>query len=288
MHSDGPEQVGHWLRKDEMERRLRVLVLATAVMLIYAAAPTSAASPPLAGVTETTGWNHESAPVRPDQEATAARKLQLLQQYTVAAQRREQGMSSDLTAATVYTVPTYEREQDKDYYCGPAAVQDVADFAWNMGKTANKYPQQKISNNWTKTDYYGQTLLVKEEAGANGALEGSPKSAWSYNLYYLTSGAMFIGTAEVDIIDGMPEFINLTPAWFDGNKWWRLPSWKSNFIGAHWVVGNGLNGDWDGTNGPQIQYDDGSAKQGGGTGTWWVGQLTMWKLIYNHHAAVVY
>ncbi len=88
----------------------------------------------------------------------------------------------------------------------------------------------------------------------------------------------------------MPQIINVKPAWQNSaGTWFHLSSWGSNHsTGGHWIVGNGWAGDWDGTSGPDVRYDDGSGDYGGGTGTYWDPQYTMWQLIVHHDDYVIW
>ena len=233
-------------------------------------------------------------PVLPGQEKMAALKAKLAggPASLDAATLQSLGLVGAQAAATTYEehlVATYERAQTTYYFCGPAAIQDMSDYSWNKGATGVKYSQQYISDKWTHTGIDG-TGITAELTGANGVLVGSPKSGWPYYLRRPTDGADWSNKLWTDLVLAMPQIMNVSPWWKSSSgAWFHLASWANHqSTGGHWIVGNGSQGLWDGTSGPNVRYDDGSGNYNGSTGTFWDNQYTMWQLIYHRNNAVIW
>lgn len=119
----------------------------------------------------------------------------------------------------------------------------------------------------------------------------SPRSSWPYWSDQPASGSEWGSDFKTDFVLGMPQIMNLRPWWYSSSKgiWYRLVDWAGHkSTGGQWIVGNGMRGDWDGTSGPTIRFDDGSGDYGGGTGTYWDVQYDMWQLIYHHNDIVIW
>jgi hypothetical protein len=267
--------------------------LAAAVLAAASVVPAAFADGPMNSQSnEMSDYTGPIMTVLPGQEATHLRKLQQLADASAAQQAAQAAAESGaMTTAAVdpeRLVPTYERQQ-ANYYCGPAAIQDMSDYVWGKGSTGVKYSQAYISNKWTNTTTAG-TGITAETTGANGVLVGSPRAVWPYELTRPTDPQNWSNLLFVDTDDGMPQIMNVTPWWQSASgTWYHLASWAAHkSTGGHWIVGNGWQGYWDGTSGPNVRYDDGSGGYGGSTGTYWENQYTMWLLIYHHNNAVIW
>jgi hypothetical protein len=250
-----------------------------------------AAFEPNSQTNEMEDWTGPQQPVGPGQQAMAAKKLDLEAQLAKDAAARASGEVTVAAATTEsYLVGTWERQQVNYYYCGPTAIQVEADYVWNMGPDMVKWKQSQISANWTHTTTAG-TDAVAELRGANGVLVGSPRANWPYWSYQPTSGADWFNKMNTDLVLTMPQIVNLQPWWYSSSQgfWYYLADWASHqSTGGHWIVANGYNGAWDGTSGPTVRFDDGSAGYGGSTGTYWDVQYDMWQLILHHHDIVIW
>ena len=107
----------------------------------------------------------------------------------------------------------------------------------------------------------------------------------------LTSGADWFNKLKTDLVLRMPQIVNLQPWWYSSSQgfWYYLVDWAgTRSTGGHWIVANGYSGVWDGTQGPDVRFDDGSAGYGGSTGTYWDNQYDMWQLILHNHGIVLW
>jgi hypothetical protein len=224
----------------------------------------------------------------PKEAAAQAKKLAAFEDFRASRVGSAGGESIE---AAAHTLPTYERQQYYSYVCGPAAVQDVADYAWNKGETGHKYTQRQISDNWTHTTTAG-TTIVNETAGANGAINGSPhdNGVYNYAAYEPTSGSDWWWHLQFDIDAWeMPQIVNLQPWWDAGDYWVWLHDWADHqSTTGHYIVGNGYRNGWDTSADDDFRYDDGAEGFGGGTGTWWDSPYDVWRLIHHHNNIVIW
>jgi hypothetical protein len=268
----------------------RQMMLATCLASLFAlgTVPWVSAGQPNSQSNELSDWTGPQHPVRPGQEQAAQEKTNLA--ASIAARTSTGSLAATTSSTTEYLVGTWERRQTTSYYCGPAAIQVMADYTWNTGASTVKYTQKYISDHWTHTGTAG-TGAAAELNGANGVLVGSPRSSWPYWSDQPANGSEWASDFKTDFVLGMPQIINLQPWWYSSSKgvWYRLIDWAGHkSTGGHWIVGNGMRGDWDGTSGPTIRFDDGSGDYGGGTGTYWDVQYDMWQLIYHHNDIVIW
>lgn len=171
---------------------------------------------------------------------------------------------------------TYTRQQSKSYYCGPAAVQVVANYAWGIfnsstgGTTTanNKYTQQYISTTWTNTDNDLQTYVWRVRYGLNGAAAGHMPPNFVYKEEQPTGGADWHAKLRTDVTTyAMPMVAGVAP--HDPDALYYLTSWaQTKVYTGHYIVLNGWYAYWDGTRNPTVNYNDGSAGYGGGTGAY--------------------
>jgi len=271
-----------------MKRRL---ILGPVVAVVMALVPTAPglAFEPNRQTNEMEGY--VSNPIlTPAQALAQAKKLAAFDEFVAA--RAESGQGAMGAAATAHTLATYERQQINSYYCGPAAIQDSADYAWNKGQTSHKYAQTVIGD-WTNTTTDG-TTIPNEVIGANRAINGSPhdNGVYNYAAYAPSSGANWWAKFQFDIDDwNMPQIVNLQPWWWsdaDG-VWVWLHDWAGHqSTGGHYVVGNGYKGSWDTSVDDNFRWDDGANGYGGGTGTYWDKGYDVWRLIHNHNNIVIW
>lgn len=85
-----------------------------------------------------------------------------------------------------FQLSTHARHQHRYFYCGPAVVQVISNFARGYtsttldgeSSTKNYRKQSTISNTWTNTDTNGQTFLGDLVTGLNGA--SALPTGWAY------------------------------------------------------------------------------------------------------------
>lgn len=267
-----------------------ILCAAVAAATALASGAPALAYEPANQTNEMEGYS--SHPTLTAEEAAAqAKKLAAFDEFV--ASRGDSGRDGAAPAAVAHTLPTYERQQFYSYFCGPAAIQDVADYAWNKGEDGRKFTQREISDNWTHTTTSG-TTVAPEVIGANGAIDGSPhdNGVYNYAAYEPTSGSDWWWHLQFDIDDWeMPQIVNLTPWWWNGSGgyWVWLHDWSGHqSTTGHYIVGNGYRGGWDTSADDDFRFDDGAEGFGGGTGTWWDSPYDVWRLIHNHNNIVIW
>jgi hypothetical protein len=165
-------------------------------------------------------------------------------------------------------VAIYPRQQIKNYFCGPASVQQVINytrgiFSWDQG--VNWFGQQQISDWWLKADTYGGTSPYMERIGMNA---GSRLPAgFTYYEVQVKSGADWHAKVITDVTGwNMPMTAAVAPR--DVNFAYFLSSWANSpaVDTGHWIVMRGYYGKWDGTRTPLVYYTDSSGGAGGATG----------------------
>jgi hypothetical protein len=233
---------------------------------------------------------YTSHPTLTPKEAAAQAKKKADFEDFVASRARSGG--GDAIDATAHTLPTCERQQYYSYFCGPAAIQDVSDYAWNKGETAHKYTQGQIRDNRTHTDGDG-TTVANQVVGANGAINGSPhdNGVYNYAAYEPEDGSDWWDKLQFDIDQWeMPQIINLQPwAKVADGTWVYLTDWADHqSTTGHYIVGNGYRNGWDIQEDTDFRFDDGAAGFGGKTGTFWDVPYDVWRLIHHHNNIVIW
>jgi hypothetical protein len=226
-------------------------------------------------------------PTNPDQKASFDRKLA----YVAALEQKHKSATKGAVSAAVAvygSVSTTPRTQETYYYCGPTAIQVISDYSWNVFK---KYSQTSIAGQAGTTT--GGTGITGERAALMWAIDGSPKGdTFWYAAVHPSNGDAFSHYLQADVIlDEMPLVMNLTPwAWDPTNRVYHyLVDWSNKkSFGGHYIVGSGVNGDWDGTYGPQVRFDDGTAGYGGGTGAYWDTQYDVYYLISHWYNWIIW
>lgn len=183
-------------------------------------------------------------------------------------------------------VVTYPRHQDKWYYCGVATAQDISNYWWNMGSTTNKYTQQVISDNWTKTDAALQTTASAEQTGLQGATKGSPRWTAGFTYYYkkATSGSQWHSYIRVDVSTwNVPLATSVAPR--DPGFAYYLSTWvnQPQAVAGHWITLSGWSGVWDGTESPQVTYDDSYIGSNGTKAS--MSAYDMWQIVNRQNAS---
>jgi len=184
---------------------------------------------------------------------------------------------------------TYARAQGKSTYCGPAAVQVVSNYAWGMSSGGNKYSQQHISDNWTKTDYYGFTYVWRERLAMSDASAGHLPANFIYAEYEATSGSDWYNKLITDVSSySMPQVVGVAP--HDPGATYWLSSWpiQTTYPAGHYITLRGWSQYWDGTRGPTACYDDSSGDGGYSAGAYSDPAYDVWWTIHHgnvNHAA---
>lgn len=197
---------------------------------------------------------------------------------------------------------TWVRQQTKQYYCGPTAVQVVGDYAWQTGPNAVHNTQQNISNWWTHTDANGSTNLGDEVVGLNGNVGSKfPSGFGTYHSYQrpntVAGGAQWHADLRTDIGGYyMPVVASVSPK--QAGAAYQLPSWQGSGTApagdyGHYLVFSGYITKWDGNPGntsPYLFYDDGSGGWGGGTGAYTDSDAAIYYMmwLWNHQHASGY
>jgi hypothetical protein len=271
-----PFSVSVSLRRTHRAAVLLCAVVAAASVTFVANPPTVSADQPHALVTE--GGPGDAQPTAAELKLAAAKKLVAAAEQASAEAVRSGAVSpascpmsaggvEPYNACMPYWgyVATHARQQIKSYYCGPAAVQVVANYAWGYSGTTNKYSQSYISSTWTKTDQNGQTMVGDERYGLNQATKGHVPGGWVYVAVRATSGSDWHNMLRTDVgVYAMPIVVTLAPHDVGASYWLR--SWPKAMNAGHYIVVNGWNQVWDNTRNPTVTYDDGSSGYGGSTG----------------------
>jgi hypothetical protein len=255
----------------------------SAAMMATMTSPALAAGP----ATPPGGWAAGSIavdgrvyPTTVEQQAAIASKEARVHQVMTAL--TSGGAVSPMTPGPVGSVSTYYRNQVKNIYCGPAAIQVVSNYAWGIyssSQSTNKYTQQYISDTWTHTDLNQSTGPSTVAYGLDGAMGTHHPSGFTYAAYQVTSGADWHGRLVTDIATyAMPMTPGVAP--HDPGVLDYLPSWPTAHTAGHWVTAYGYYmAVWDGTRNPGVSYDDGSAAYGGGSGSYSTSSYVIYQTI---------
>ena len=179
----------------------------------------------------------------------------------------------------------YPRQQIKNYFCGPATVQQVINFTrgiFTWDGSVNTFGQQSISDWWLKADANGGTSPYRERVGMNA---GSRLPAgFTYYEHQVTSGADWHGKIISDVTGwNMPLTAAVAPR--DVGAPYYLTSWANSrpVNTGHWIVVRGYYGKWDGTRGPLVYYTDSSGGAGGSTGRFYDPSYDVyWTLVHTN------
>lgn len=205
--------------------------------------------------------------------------------------------SPEATCATPYALlPVTARDQIKSYYCGPAVGQVIANYAWAVSSTANKYSQTKIAG-WMKTDVNGYTNAPELEDGLEAATMNAPRrpAGWNWVVTRLldTDGdGLYADQLHTYVRSNvssskMPLAIPVKP--HDPNSKYRLSSWaKPVRSPGHWITAYGWYANWTNSDVPQIAYTDSSRDEGGSTGKFWDPTRHIAVLILEHTGRFVW
>jgi hypothetical protein len=223
---------------------------------------------------------------------------------TVSRPDAEQVTTSTACAPISYSLLTYARRQNLDFYCGPATAQVIINrsrgiYSSNIdgeNATTNYKKQSYIAtrllwyNNakerWENTNTIGSTNAYMLKNGLN-ELAKIP-SGFIYGVVATGTGAQWhskivTDTQEWHMAFGTPVKMTSSSA--------RLTSWDPIPPGVtvlHWLAIRGYSGRWDGTNNAKVYFNDSSDRQGGGTGSYIDSSLKMYTLNQWHTARVVW
>jgi hypothetical protein len=187
-------------------------------------------------------------------------------------------------------LPVYPRDQRHAHYCGPAVGQVIANYAWKMSSSSNKYSQPRIAG-WMQTDVRGYTNAPELEYGLERGTAGAPRrpSNWNWVVTPLrdTDGDGTVADQLHSYVKSnvsyskMPLAIPVKPYAF-GSKY-RLSSWSQpvNSVG-HWIAAYGWYANWTNSDTPRIYFTDSSKHEGGSTGKFWDPTRHIAALIMEH------
>jgi hypothetical protein len=209
----------------------------------------------------------------------------------------EAGIDSLFPAS--YTVSTYARQQNNDYYCGPAAGQAIVNRT--RGIFSSNTDGENAASNHVKQSILGSYMGVTTQGtSAEQLVSGLNHYAnLSHTGTYLpfswigtTTGAMWhnrIQIATYSWTRGLAAPVKMTTGSYHLASWINSPTWwQQHPTVKHWLVGRGNNGAWDGTTGPQVRYNDSAGGYGGQTGNFVDSSLRMYELNKWHTARVVW
>jgi hypothetical protein len=270
--------------------RKPVFIFGIAAIMCLSAANSAMADTPTSQSNEMDGYSAALPSMTTAQRATYDKKLSQLAELQRTSRMQSASSMLAATATSSGYLATWARPQINSYYCGPTAVQVVADFAWGMSQGHSRFTQNQISSNWTHTDATG-TSATNEAVGANGVLVGSPKSTFLYVIHKPADGYDWSYTIAVDVAYWqMPQILNLVPWWqASGTNWYFLTDWADHrSTGGHYIVADGFYATWDGTRGPTVRFDDGAGAYGGGTGKFTDPQFDVYQLISHHYNITIW
>jgi hypothetical protein len=203
-----------------------------------------------------------------------------------------------------YSLATYARNQNNDYYCGPATAQVIINHSRGVyssnsnGENADtNYKKQSFIATrqlwynatlarWENTNTIGQTNAYMLRNGLN-ELADLP-SGFAYAVVPTGTGSEWHSKIITDTYTWHMAFaasVKMT------STTRRLVSWEPIAKGVtvkHWLAIRGYNGLWDGTDTAKVAYNDSTANQGRGTGSYSDSSLKMWQLNTSHTARVVW
>ncbi len=226
------------------------------------------------------------------------------QSFCAAAGLRTAATTSCVYVPSSHALPTYARQQATDWYCGPATAQVIINysrgyFSSNVSGTStttNYRTQAAIAKaliwwnsslgRWENTDTIKSTNAYMLKAGLN-SLARLP-SGFGYGVWYPASGSDWHSMVITDTYQWKMPFG--TPVKMTSSSR-RLSSWKPLYgstVVTHWIPIRGYRGFWDGSDSAQVYFNDSSAYQGGGTGSYVDSSLKVYTLNQSHTRRVVW
>jgi hypothetical protein len=191
----------------------------------------------------------------------------------------------------------YARDQAKGIYCGPAVGQVIANYAWAMGSTANKYSQTTIAG-WMATDANGGTSAFTMENGLEVATRGAPRrpANWDWVVQPVTDlnrngdigDELFSFVRSNVSASAMPLAVPVKPH-DPGAAYW-LASWPKAVVSpGHWIAAYGWVGVYSkGSSYSRLYFADSSKDEGGGTGKYYNSTLSIAWMIAHHTGRLVW
>lgn len=179
---------------------------------------------------------------------------------------------------------THAREQNNGYFCGPAAGQVVIN--WSRGYTSSVLDGENASTNYETQSDIADVMETTNPDGTDGAgvkrgvnqFAQMPNPDWKYYYQSPADGAEFYSWIVADVAGSdMPLIPGVKPFKPDQtNPKYHLPNWNSETTVKHWIVIRGFAGTWDGTDEPQVYYNESASNHVPGQHV--TGALTMWKV----------
>jgi hypothetical protein len=183
------------------------------------------------------------------------------------------------------TLLTKARQQNNNYFCGPASGQVVIN--WSRGIIDGNNDGEDATTNWRKQSKIAEWMRTTT-AGTGGANLAAglnhpnavlkPIPEWVYSYANTGSPKEFHNKVVTDIATfGMPLVLATAPHIHNAGVNF-LESWPKEYPGAHhWIVIRGYDGLW-GSPSPTIKYQDSSARYGGGTGAYADLSSVLWQV----------
>ena len=271
-----------------LSRRFAIAAVTAFAMAVLAAGPTAARKP----APPTPTAPPAERPLTPEELAASDRKVAAAEAYIarldasganlvtlacVTPQAPSASLTMDACSIPQGFLSVEARDQLFGHYCGPAAGQVIANYAWAMGAGANKYTQGKIAG-WMATDVNGLTNAPELEDGLELATAGAPRrpAGWDWVVTPLrdadADGAL--GDQLQDFVRSnvsgskMPLAIPVKP--YDPDDRFHLSSWARPVSSpGHWIAVYGWYSYWTGTDFARVYYTYSSKDEGGSTGKFW-------------------
>jgi hypothetical protein len=185
----------------------------------------------------------------------------------------------------------YARQQQNGYYCGPTAIQVMSNWAYSV-QYSNWFNQDQIAA-VAGTTQSGGTLIGGEKTAANWSISSSPEHNFPYVIAQFTSdtqGHTFWADLAGDVGGAyMPVIANLHPAVYYRSQYFWLNDWgQFDFNHYHYILLNGYNGEWNGTQSPGLWFADGSNGYGGGTSVYYDQQYSTFMEIRSLYGYIVW
>ncbi len=277
-----------------MRRTISAMLIATVLSLVPIGAAQAArpVKPPAAAP-----GGAPERPLTPEEQAASDRKVAAAEAYIASVEASGRNLVSlnciapnattanatgDSIATQSCTVPqaylpVAARDQIRGHYCGPAVGQVIANYAWAVSSTANKYSQTSIAG-WMMTDVKGYTNAPELEDGLESATAGAPRrpAGWDWVVTNLqdTDSDGVLGDQLQHYVQSnvsgaeMPLALAVKP--YDPNARYHLSSWSRPVNSpGHWIAAYGWYSSWAGNDFSRIYYTDSSKDEGGSTGKYW-------------------
>lgn len=183
---------------------------------------------------------------------------------------------------TSVTLDTRSRRQNNDHYCGPAAGQVLINYT-------RYYWYDNLDGQNASTNYKTQTVIAAkmgtDDEGTRGAGIATGVNAFAqlpyadfYQYQAPAGGSQFHSWIISDIWNYTTPLIPTVIPHDQGDQGatYHLPNWPSVMTTGHALTIRGYNGYWDGTDGPDVYYNDSASPSG--PGRYSTGAKTMWKV----------